>query len=179
MVRALFAKHSCHAWRVCNRDTRPHFVVTTNLGWFEFSVVAEQRSTARHEYGCGGPWFGTYGRFGPSRPHGGAVGTCGLMERVPCNSGGADNIDPPDCLGWDHRRLWRRMVIRWYKSIDIPIRNRVDKVLRRRCAGHLRQPQEFHWRCDPPVLSSGRESTGTRVYLNGRIVCRFFQAKGL
>ena len=34
--------------------------------------------------------------------------------------------DPPDWPGWDHYRLWRRMVALWNKSADIPIHKRAE-----------------------------------------------------
>ena len=42
-----------------------------------------------------------------------------------------DTSDPPDWPGWEHDRNWRRALLRWASTSDLPVGRRADRVLKR------------------------------------------------
>ena len=122
--------HPIHlwSWSVCSRDTCVHFFVATQSTRLAFTMVAEQRFTARRamrlrrkaDEDADSPvgadvevLHGLADDFAVEVPRwnqwqswrGGNGGTWPQWGRADCS-------DPPDWLGPEHCRLWKRMANR-------------------------------------------------------------------
>ena len=51
-----------------------------------------------------------------------------------------DTSDPPEWPGWEHFRGWKRSILRWDRTTDIPVGRRADRLLKR-----------FDWKLRPAI----------------------------